>query len=160
MFGGSWQSAADIEELADSQVGDVGDGAGLEPACLHRQVRGVREDLQHPRRLSPVGGEIVFTAEQEVIDPGDAGRGRVELGLPDAQPVPEPADVLGLGEPGLYLLYGGLGEVEQPVPDHPLVNPVGRELQPQFLHRRPRPLHNGRHQCAALRPVVHASVRE
>jgi hypothetical protein len=59
---GSRQSAAGIEELADSQVGDVGDGAGLEPACLHRQVRGVREDPQHPRRLVAVGGEIVFAA--------------------------------------------------------------------------------------------------
>ena len=111
----------------------MGDGAGLEPAGLDGQVRGVREDLQHPGGLGPVGSEVVFAAEQEVIDAGDAGDGRVELSLGYPQPVPQPVGGLGLGEPGLYPLGGGLGEVEQPVPDHPLMDPVLRELQPQSL---------------------------
>ena len=141
-------------------MGDVSDGAGLEAACLDGQVCGVREDLQHPGGLGPVGGEVVFAAEQDVIDAGDAGGGRVELGLGHPQPGPQPVGALGLGEPRLYPLGGGLGEVEQPVPDHPLMDPVLRELQPQSLQCDPDRQHTARHQCSAFRPVAVANVKE
>jgi hypothetical protein len=73
------EPGTDVEELPDALLGDIAHGPPEEAAVLRRhglELRGEREQLL---RGSPVGGEIVLTAEKVIIHAGDIGSGRVEL---------------------------------------------------------------------------------
>ena len=109
------QPAAHVEELPDTCVRHVGDGAGLELPGLDGQLGGLRVHLENVLGLVPVGGEVVFAAQQGVVDSGDAGLPGAELCFGDTQLGPEPVHGSGLGEPGLHAGTGGVGDIEQPV---------------------------------------------
>ena len=121
---GGRQPAADVQELPDALLGGVGDGAGLELPGLDGQLGGVRVDLQNPIGLFPVRLEVVLAAQQEVVNPGDAGHVGAEPGFGYPQLGAQPVHGFGLGEDGLHAGIGGVGDVEQPVTDDALVNAV------------------------------------
>ncbi len=72
------KAAAEVEELPDTALDDevTHHPAEKRPviACYRRDIGNGLD--QPPGRLT-VGGEIVFAAEQVIVDPGDVRRGRV-----------------------------------------------------------------------------------
>jgi hypothetical protein len=72
------QPAADIDELVDVLFGYPGNRAGKESLVLPHDVTDVRDEAAQPVSQLTVGCEVVPSAEQEVIDPGGVGHGRVE----------------------------------------------------------------------------------
>ena len=160
---GGRQPAAHVKKLPDAHAGDVGDGAGLELAGLDGQLSGLRVHMPEPVGLVPVGGEIVFPAQKQIADPGDAGHLGAELRFRDAQFGPEPVHGFGLGEPGLHLGSDGVCDIKQPVSDDTLVRcdtqgipaatcPARTGSADGFPHRAPSV-------PRGLRAVVHANVR-
>src|SRR5262245_12387936 len=72
------QPAADVEELADALLSAVTDGAANELAVLPRDPGAFRERGQQLVAKLTVAHEVVFPAEQVVIDAGDVRNCRIE----------------------------------------------------------------------------------
>ena len=72
------QAAAEIEELPDPALGgQVTHHPAEKRPVVTRNRRDVGNRLDEPPGRLAVGGEIIFTTEQVIVNPGDVRRGRV-----------------------------------------------------------------------------------
>jgi hypothetical protein len=71
-----------VDELPDSLVRGPGHGPREELAVLGGKLRDQGDKGEQPVGKLAVGREVVLPAENVVIDPRDARRGRVELRHP------------------------------------------------------------------------------
>ncbi|OLE25634.1 MAG: hypothetical protein AUG49_10340 [Catenulispora sp. 13_1_20CM_3_70_7] len=78
------QPGADVDELAQARGGQVTDRAAQEVALLAAGVADVRVGADDDLGGAAVGVEVVLTAEQEVVDPGDVRGVGVDHGRPPA----------------------------------------------------------------------------
>ena len=135
---GGGQPAAEVDELADASARDVGDGAALELPAFAGQFRGAREDPEKLLRLFPVGGKIVFAAEQVVVYPGNARlRCRDERLDGGLQFRAEPFGGFGLSESRLDSGFGGVCEVEELAADCLHRDLIAGEVEPEHVQRGP-----------------------
>ena len=132
---GGGQAAAKVQELPDASLGRVGDSATLELAAFPRQLGRPRKHRQQFGGLVAVDGVVVLAAQQRIPNPRDGRLCRCELLNRGGQFRAEPFSGLGLGEPGLHVGAGRLGQVEHLVADGLLGDAVGREIQPQHIQR-------------------------
>jgi hypothetical protein len=80
------QAAAEVQELPDALVpGQVPHRPAEERPVVARDRRHVRDHGDKPLGRLPVGGEVVLTAEQVVVDPGHVRRPRIDAARPQVQ---------------------------------------------------------------------------
>ena len=77
------QTAAQVEELGDTLLGEEANGAAEESAVRQGEPSRVEPRFRQLLGRGAVGGEIVLAEEQVVVDPGDARPGDIDpVGYP------------------------------------------------------------------------------